>query len=160
MAIYAEILDNKVHTISEIDDNAIIPSDTDILFVDITNEDPMPEQGDSYIDGIFYSSDDDRLSEKYELVQFRLPNSIISSMTDAEIDSAIDSFYYGHVDVDAWKLENYSFLREIFYPDAMEKADAEVKINSGIESFASEGELQLSKYIEDCINVKIRFPKE
>lgn len=84
----------------------------------------------------------------------------INSITDIELNARISSFYYGQVDVDVWKIDNYAVLRKASYPQLAEKADAEVKIASGIEALIAEGELQLESYNEDCLNVKTRFPKE
>lgn len=143
--------------------------DSDSLSIQVNNEEEAIYQGlvdpnSQTIDLIsgepVNRSEEEQSAYNYSILDSEVFPKISSTMTDTEIDTEIDSFYYGHVDVDAWKLENYSFLREIFYPDLEEKADAEVKINSGIEAFVNEGESQLQQYIEDCLSVKIRFPKE
>jgi len=45
------------------------------------------------------------------------------------------------------------------YPPIEDFADAQVKINSGIEELAAEGQTQLAKYYSDCLSVKTSLPK-
>ncbi len=45
------------------------------------------------------------------------------------------------------------------YPDFRDFIDAEVKIHSGNAELAAEGQQQLAGYIEACLAVKARFPK-
>ncbi len=60
----------------------------------------------------------------------------------------------------AWKINNYIKLREWAYPDKSEYIDAQVKLNSDIPALVSEGAQQMSDYVQVCLNVKARFPKE
>jgi hypothetical protein len=62
--------------------------------------------------------------------------------------------------VEQWKLDNYAMLRMWTYPGYAEYLDAEVKLNSGDTNLEIEGQYQLDKYIADCLNVKLRFPKQ
>ena len=107
-------------------------------------------------------SEDEMLLYKYNLVKDSLPNfNNINNLSDTELDGLIADYYFGQVDTAEWRIENYAVLRSAAYPDEKsEKTDAEVKIGSGIPEYVEEGELQLKKYYEDCIDVKIRFPKE
>ena len=59
-----------------------------------------------------------------------------------------------------WRIANYAQLRKWAYPDTSEYNDAQVKINSGITALEEEGEEQLEDYVNDCLAVKTRFPKE
>jgi hypothetical protein len=61
--------------------------------------------------------------------------------------------------VEQWKLDNYAMLRMWTYPEYLEYLDAIVKINSSDTTLEIEGQAQLDKYIADCLNVKLRFPK-
>ncbi len=72
-----------------------------------------------------------------------------NNMNDVELDSVIDAFFLGLVDVAQWKIDNYSWLRKIFYPEYGELLDAEVK---------SDNE-QKEAYVNKCLQIKRRFPK-
>ncbi len=58
------------------------------------------------------------------------------------------------------KINSYHLKRAAAYPDFREFIDAEIKIRSGNTEMAEEGKQQLNKYIEDCLAVKTRFPKD
>lgn len=71
------------------------------------------------------------------------------------------SFYFGSATTATeWRLENYNLLRGWAYPSVTEYNDAQVKLNSGVPELALEGQIQLDRYIQDCLAVKLRFPKE
>lgn len=53
MKTYAEVLKNKVHAISYIDATITVPTDAIVKFIDITNLDPQPVEGDLHEDGDF-----------------------------------------------------------------------------------------------------------
>ena len=69
-------------------------------------------------------------------------------------------FYFGtETTIAGYRIANYEMLRKWAYPDPMVKNDVDVKIGSDIPALISEGEVQLAQYIQDCLNVKTRFPK-
>lgn len=57
------------------------------------------------------------------------------------------------------KIHAYPLKRMAAYPDFRDFIDAEVKIHSGNAELAAEGQQQLAGYIEACLAVKARFPK-
>lgn len=89
-----------------------------------------------------------------------IPPNLDITLSDEDLNTQISEYFLEQVDVETWRIGNYAYLRKQAYPSEYEKLDAEVKIGSGIEALAAEGELQLQDYIEDCINVKMRFLKE
>jgi len=95
---------------------------------------------------------------KYNEIKDEYP-IINKSLTDVELDTLIDEFFYGQVDVEEWKLNNYSVLRKKFYPDIFEYLDAKVKINSKDNIIKEEGNLQLKKYYDDCNLIKGKYKK-
>ena len=54
---------------------------------------------------------------------------------------------------------SYQELRAAEYPDCRDYLDAQVKINSGNEEMAAEGQAQLETYYEKCLTVKNKYPK-
>ena len=62
--------------------------------------------------------------------------------------------------VSTWRIAFYDKLRKWAYPDITIYNDAQVKINSGITALEEEGEEQLEDYVNNCLAVKTRFPKE
>lgn len=54
----------------------------------------------------------------------------------------------------------YSEKRASEYPDFKEYLDAQVKINSGDETLIAAGQTQLQEYINLCLKVKTKYPKE
>ena len=58
-----------------------------------------------------------------------------------------------------WARENYALLRSLVYPHYSEYLDAQVKLLSGDKNLSQEGQAQLDKYVQDCLAVKVRFPK-
>jgi hypothetical protein len=87
---------------------------------------------------------------------------IYYAIKSQNIDSVIQDFIdtaNEQLTVDQWKLDNYAKLRKWDYPEYAEYLDAIVKLNSTDLSIRAEGQVQLDKYIADCLNVKIRFPK-
>ena len=54
----------------------------------------------------------------------------------------------------------YAQHRAEEYPDPREFLDAQVKIASGNLMLEAEGQLQLKAYVEECLAVKARYPKE
>ncbi|RLB93533.1 MAG: hypothetical protein DRH26_03670 [Deltaproteobacteria bacterium] len=85
--------------------------------------------------------------------------SIVGTETNEELDEKINQHFTGLIEVIQYRLENYSWLREKFYPNVMIVQDAQVKINSGISELIAQGEQQLEDYVDDCLAVKTRFPK-
>ena len=61
--------------------------------------------------------------------------------------------------VQQWRLNNYKQLRRWAYPKVAEYNDAQVKLNSGIPELEQQGQEQLDQYIQDCLDIKIKFPK-
>jgi len=101
-----------------------------------------------------------------ETNQFRLNKQLYQTVAfngqenDETLNQKISDHFYGLIDVQQWRHDNYKILRKKFYPDAIEYNDAQVKINSGDPSLYAEGMDQQIDYIEKCFDVKIRFPKE
>lgn len=86
-------------------------------------------------------------------------------LSDSELNIIIqaylnDIYYKGPaMTVAAWRVANYARLRRWAYPDPVDLSDAQVKINSGISELESQGEDQMDTYVQDCLDVKTRFPK-
>jgi len=81
-------------------------------------------------------------------------NAVIQDFLDGE-------YYYGpSTTVAAWRIANYYDLRRWAYPNTAEYNDAQVKLNSGITATEEEGQDQLDDYVEDCLDIKTKFPKE
>lgn len=53
----------------------------------------------------------------------------------------------------------YAEKRAAEYPSPAEYLDAQVKIASGNLALVAEGNLQLDKYVKDCLAVKAKYPK-
>lgn len=53
----------------------------------------------------------------------------------------------------------YQELRAAAYPDLRDYLDAQIKINSGDETLAAEGQSQLEDYFNACLAVKELYPK-
>ena len=87
-------------------------------------------------------------------------------LSDTELNQIIQNYlngkyYRGYfITVQQWRLDNYKDLRKWAYPKTTEYNDAQVKLNSSIPELEQQGQEQFNKYIQDCLNVKTRFPKE
>lgn len=55
--------------------------------------------------------------------------------------------------------KSYAEKRAAEYPPIAEYLDAMVKINSGDETLAADGQEQLNAYYRACLDVKARYPK-
>jgi len=94
-----------------------------------------------------------------------LITDIAHDVNNNSLDDTIQNFingkyYYGEkTTVDEWKLLNYSDLRRWSYPDFFEYIDAHVKLKSKDNTTEVDGQKQLDIYINKCLNVKIKFPK-
>jgi hypothetical protein len=95
----------------------------------------------------------------FELVKNTKPTNIRKDMTDEEVDQAISEYFMGMVDVSIWKVENYGYLRQCFYPPREDYLDAQVKLNSKDPADVSKGTSQLQNYYDQCLSVKVRFQK-
>lgn len=83
--------------------------------------------------------------------------------SDSVLDSVILDYITDNdlgISVSQWKLNNYSELRRWAYPQCADLFDALVKQNSGDSELISEGDGQFLNYIQACLAVKTRFPKE
>ena len=86
--------------------------------------------------------------------------------SDEDLNLIIQSFldgkaYYGSdITVEQWRLDHYVDLRRWAYPDISEYNDAQVKINSGITELEAQGVQQNAEYVQACMDIKTRFPKE
>ena len=91
--------------------------------------------------------------------------AIQAGATDTELNLVIQEFLSGPyyfseaTTVAQWRLDNYAKLRQWGYPPMGDFNDIQVKINSGIPELLSEGQAALEEYVQDCLNVKTRFPK-
>ena len=63
------------------------------------------------------------------------------------------------VEMATYQPYGYAFLRKNAYPDMSDLCDALVKINSNDDVLKSEGEKQLSAYVQTCLDVKQKYPK-
>lgn len=83
------------------------------------------------------------------------------TLTDEELNAAIEEYYLNRVNAEEWRIANYVFLRKLSYPDFKgEFLDGMVKISKGTSSQQPKGQAQLEQYYADCLAVKQRFPKE
>ena len=92
-----------------------------------------------------------------------IPEAIDNGTTDSELNIVIDQYLVDwNIDktISEWCIENYAQLRRWAYPPIRELNDAQVKLNSGIAELESEGQSQFDDYVQKCLNVKTRFPKE
>jgi hypothetical protein len=87
-------------------------------------------------------------------------------LDDVALNLIIESFIAGKfykgpaITASAWRIENYSLLRAVDYPDKAEFLDAQVKLSSADTTVQAEGQTQLDAYLSACLAVKNRFPKE
>ena len=63
-------------------------------------------------------------------------------------------------DMDSVCRSHYEYLRICCYPKIEEYNDGYIKLNSGIPELETEGRNQLDAYIQACLDVKTKFPKE
>jgi len=92
-----------------------------------------------------------------------IPKAINNNATDTELNNIIEQYLTDHSinkTVDEWCIENYAQLRRWAYPKLDVFNDAEVKLNSGDSTLESEGQNQKDNYIQQCLDIKSRFPKE
>lgn len=97
------------------------------------------------------------LTDGYKLVEETQPSADLKLPQKYYIENEdkIISVY-----ADAYIEPNYREKRMAEYPDPREYLDAMVKINSGNEEMAKNGEQQLQKYYELCLAIKQKYPKE
>ena len=100
----------------------------------------------------------EQVDYQYSLVKNTLP-PIDPALTDTELDLQISQYFYGKVDVQQWKKENYRVLRNRHYPSVFDFIDAQVKLNSNDSLLVTEGQAEMQKYASNCLAVKTRFPK-
>lgn len=93
-------------------------------------------------------------SNVYAVVKGNAPDEVV----DSTIAQFLTSWNIPGT-VQEWKIENYAQLREWAYPSSTEFNDAFVKTRSGDPDLVAEGEIQMDKYVKDCMAVKERFPK-
>lgn len=79
--------------------------------------------------------------------------------TEEEIIIAWNGGHYFRGQEPAAPETPYHELRAKAYPAPAEFLDAQVKLGSGDAELAREGQLQLEKYIRDCLDVKALYPK-
>ena len=96
---------------------------------------------------------------KFKLVENMLPDEIDLNWNDGELDTYLNNYYIQRIDIVQWRIDNYRYLRKMWYPKIEEYTDAQVKLNSGIPELIQQGQEQLNKYIQDCLDIKTRFPK-
>nr|NJM01841.1 hypothetical protein [Desulfobacula sp.] len=94
--------------------------------------------------------------KKFHFRKDTFPTNINNGMDEGVLNAAIDEYFMGFVDVPAWRIENYSALRSMFYPPYSDALDAEIKIRNNLP----EGEIQRKEYDRKCMEIKSRFPKE
>ena len=86
---------------------------------------------------------------------------VVDNVLNNFINNYLNGRYYNGepITVQQWRLDNYKQLRKWAYPKIEEYNDAQVKLNSGISELEQQGQEQLNKYIQDCLDIKTRFPK-
>jgi len=92
-----------------------------------------------------------------------IPKTINNNANDSKLNDTIESYLTDNninKTVDQWRIDNYAQLRKWAYPKPEELNDAEIKLNSGDTSLEDEGQNQKDDYIQKCLDVKSRFPKE
>jgi len=92
-----------------------------------------------------------------------IPKTINNDATDTELNAVIDQYLTDwniNKTVFEWRIENYAQLRQWAYPPMAELNDAQAKLNSGVTELENEGQNQLNNYVQKCLGVKARFPKE
>lgn len=77
----------------------------------------------------------------------------------------IYSFHYEETDdaikeIAVYHPYNYAQLRKKAYPDMSDLCDALVKLNSNDDCLKAEGQDQLDTYVQNCLNVKTKYPKQ
>ena len=96
-------------------------------------------------------------------LQSDIPKAIQNGVLDTQLNAIIAEYlavWNINKTVSEWRLENYAQLRRWAYPPMAEFNDAQAKLNSGITELESEGQNQLDNYVQKCLDVKARFPKE
>lgn len=111
------------------------------------------------VDGKVVDILDEELKQKEIETYLRRPSKLIHRMNENNIDDILKDNLKDDELVEKFKKDNYSLLRQKFYPDHLELIDAEVKIKSENEDLQNQGKLQKDKYYSDCLKVKERFPK-
>jgi hypothetical protein len=112
------------------------------------------------VDGVIVDKTQTELNE-YRLTKQSMKRPYVTGTeTDLELNQLISDHFYNLIEPSTYRIANYYWLREKFYPSSVELNDAQIKINSGITALEEEGEEQLEDYVNDCLAVKTRFPKE
>lgn len=96
-------------------------------------------------------------------LQSKIPEAINSNVTDTELNNIIEQYLTDNninKTVSEWRIENYKQLRAWAYPPTEQLNDAKVKLDSGDSTLESEGQIQYDNYVQACLDVKSRFPKE
>lgn len=91
----------------------------------------------------------------------------VEQITNKEKYVDCEGFYFFHfeefddkiVEVASYQPHDYAFLRQNAYPNMADLCDALVKINSNDEKLKAEGQTQLNVYVQNCLNVKNKYPK-
>ena len=96
-------------------------------------------------------------------LQSDIPRAIQNRASDSQLDTIIKEYlavWNISKTVSEWRIENYAQLRRWAYPPMAELNDAQAKLNSGITELENEGQNQLDSYVQKCLDIKARFPKE
>lgn len=98
---------------------------------------------------------DNRITAKAE---WEFPGS---QYTDREVICAWDGkFYFAGEEPEFVDEQSYEEKRAEEYPPYQDYLDAVVKINSGDDKLAADGQQQLQEYYNACLNIKNKYPKE
>jgi len=92
-----------------------------------------------------------------------IPRAIHSGASCTELNQVIQSYLDDNrinKTVSQWRIENYAMLRRWAYPAISEYIDAQIKMGAGISQMTAQGRKQCDDYIQACLDVKTRFPKE
>jgi len=96
-------------------------------------------------------------------LQSDIPRAIQNEASDSQLNAIIKEYlavWDINKTVSEWRTENYAQLRRWAYPPMAELSDAQAKLNSGVTELENEGQNQLNNYVQKCLGVKARFPKE
>ena len=81
--------------------------------------------------------------------------------TDKTVVRGADGYFYFSGEEPEYSDDrSYGEKRRSAYPSFCDFLDAQVKLNSGNEVLAAEGQAQLGQYYQACLEVKKTYPKD
>ena len=108
----------------------------------------------------FHYTQEEKNVREFRTKKILFPGKIRANLTDEELDTVIDKFYLGQMDVKQWRVDNYRELRRIFYSPDGDKFGALRKLRSNDAGEKAQGQIELDEIDKYDASVVARFPKE